>query len=83
MYNTYLNKYKWRSWLRHYATSQKVTGSSPDEVDFLNYLILQAPLWPWGRLTFLQKWVPGIILWGKEWPARIADKLTAICEPTV
>jgi hypothetical protein len=25
-----------RSWLRHYATSQKVPGSSPDEVDFLN-----------------------------------------------
>jgi hypothetical protein len=25
-----------RSWLRHYATSQKVAGSSPDEVDFIN-----------------------------------------------
>jgi hypothetical protein len=24
------------SWLRHYATSRKVAGSSPDEVDFLN-----------------------------------------------
>jgi hypothetical protein len=23
-----------RSWLRHYATSRKVVGSSPDEVDF-------------------------------------------------
>jgi hypothetical protein len=22
------------SWLRHYATSQKVAGSSPDDVDF-------------------------------------------------
>jgi hypothetical protein len=30
-----------RSWLRHYATSRKVAGSSPDEVDFfLIYLIL-------------------------------------------
>jgi hypothetical protein len=25
-----------RSWLRHYATSRKVTGLSPDEVDFFN-----------------------------------------------
>jgi hypothetical protein len=25
-----------RSWLRHYATNRKVTGSSPDEVDFFN-----------------------------------------------
>jgi hypothetical protein len=24
------------SWLRHYATSRKVAGSSPDEVDFCN-----------------------------------------------
>jgi hypothetical protein len=24
----------YRSWLRHYATSRKVVGSSPDEVDF-------------------------------------------------
>jgi hypothetical protein len=23
------------NWLRHYATSQKVAGSSPDEMDFL------------------------------------------------
>jgi hypothetical protein len=27
---------RWHSWLRHYATSRKVTGSSPDEVDFFN-----------------------------------------------
>jgi hypothetical protein len=25
-----------RSWLRHYATSREVMGSSPDEVDFFN-----------------------------------------------
>jgi hypothetical protein len=23
---------RWRSWLRHYATSRKVAGSNPDEV---------------------------------------------------
>jgi hypothetical protein len=29
---------QWRSWLRHYATSRKVTGSSPDEVDFFQFI---------------------------------------------
>jgi hypothetical protein len=28
---------RWRSWLRHYATSQKVVGSSPDEVNFFQF----------------------------------------------
>jgi hypothetical protein len=26
-----------RSWLRHYATSRKVAGSSPDEVDYFQF----------------------------------------------
>jgi hypothetical protein len=26
-----------RSWLKHYATSRKVAGSSPDEVDFFHF----------------------------------------------
>jgi hypothetical protein len=25
------------SWLRHYATSRKVAGSNPDEVDFFQF----------------------------------------------
>jgi hypothetical protein len=27
-----------RSWLRHYATSRKVAGSSPDEVNFFQFI---------------------------------------------
>jgi hypothetical protein len=28
---------RWSGWLRHYATNWKVTGSSPDKVDFFNW----------------------------------------------
>jgi hypothetical protein len=34
--------------VRHYATSRKVAGSSPDEVDFFFQF---TALWPWGRLS--------------------------------
>ena len=40
---------RWRSWLRHCATSQKVAGSIPDGViGFFFIDILPAALWPWG-----------------------------------
>jgi hypothetical protein len=28
---------RWRSWLRHYATSRNVSGSIPEELDFSNW----------------------------------------------
>jgi hypothetical protein len=57
------------SWLRHYATSQKVMGSSPDEVDFFFNLSNTSS--------------HTMALGGKGRPAQKADNLTAICEPTV
>jgi hypothetical protein len=74
-----------RSWLRHYDTSQKVTDSSPNEVDYFSvYRILPAALWPWGSTQPLTEMstrnLPG---GGKGWLAHKADSLIAICEPIV
>jgi hypothetical protein len=41
------------SWLRHYATSRKVAGSNPDDVDFSLNIILPAAILPWSRLNNL------------------------------
>jgi hypothetical protein len=39
-------------WLRHYAASRKVAGSSPDEVDFLKFTYSFRPHYgPVGRLS--------------------------------
>ena len=39
---------RWRSWLRHFATSRKVAGSIPDGVTTIfNDIILPAAQWPW------------------------------------
>jgi hypothetical protein len=82
--NEYLNQRRgtrYRSWLRHYATSRKVAGSNPDEVDNFN---LRNPtsrtmaLWATQPLTEMStRNVPG----GKWRWERKAENLTAICEP--
>jgi hypothetical protein len=72
------------AWLRHYATSGKVTGSSPDEVDFFFYFPS-----PFSRIMTLRSTQPLTEMstrnlpGGKGRPERKADDPTAICEPTV
>jgi hypothetical protein len=60
-------------------------GSSPDEVDFFFpiYLILPANLWPMRSTQALTQMRTRNLSGGKGRPARKADNLSGICEPTV
>jgi hypothetical protein len=73
-----------RGWLRHYATSRKVSRSIPDEIiGFFNWPNPSSRTMALGStqpLTEKSTWnFPG----GKGRPVRGADNLTAICEPIV
>jgi hypothetical protein len=73
-------------WLRHYAASRKVAGSSPDEVDFLNRPNPSGRTMALGSTQPLTEMsTPGIFKkiknpGGKVRPARRADNLAAIYE---
>ena len=42
---------RWHRWLRHCASSRKVTGSVPDQGNRDFHCVLPAPLWHWGILS--------------------------------
>ena len=67
-------------WLRRCATNRKVADSIPDGVivQFFFHIKLPIALWPWGRLSFEQKWVPGVFPGAWRRPVRKANNLTTI-----
>jgi hypothetical protein len=73
-----------RSWLRHYATSQKVAGSIPDEATgFFNWPNPSRSTMAPGPTQPLTEMSTRNLPRGKGWPVHKADNLTAICEPTL
>jgi hypothetical protein len=70
--------------LRHYATSRKVAASIPNKViKFLNWPNPSSRTMALGSTQPLTEISPGNFPVGKGRPAREADNLTAMCEPTV
>jgi hypothetical protein len=78
-------------WLRHYATSRKVEGSKPDEVNefFSIYLILPAALGHGFTQSLTEMSTRSIQIMflggggGRARPVSRTDNLAAICEPIV
>jgi hypothetical protein len=71
------------SWLRHYATSRKVAGLSPDEVTgFFNLPNPSSCTMALGSTQPLTEMSTGIFFGCKGRQVHKADNLTAICEPT-
>jgi hypothetical protein len=69
---------------RQYATSQNVAGSIPDEViGFFNLPNPSSRTIALGSTQLLTEMSTKNLPGGKGRPARKADNLTAICEPTV
>jgi hypothetical protein len=70
------------SWLRHYATSRKVAGSSPDDLDFFNLPNASSRIMALGSTQPLTEITTSNLFGSKGLPARRADNLTSIYEPT-
>jgi hypothetical protein len=67
---------RWRSWLRHYATSWKVAG-------FFNWPNPSSRTMALGSTQPLTEMSNRNLPGGKKRPERRADNLAAICEPNV
>jgi hypothetical protein len=80
-----MNKWgtRWRSWLRHNATSRKVAGSSSYEVFFSIWPNPSSLTMTLGSTQSLTEMSTSNLPGGKGRPARKADNLTTICEPIV
>ena len=77
-YNTYLLwGTRWRSWLRHCATSRKVGGSIPDGViGFYHWHNPSGRTMALGSTQPLTEMSTRIVSWGHRRPVRRADNLT-------
>jgi hypothetical protein len=69
--------------LRHYATSRKVAGSNPDEVEFFNLSDPSSSTMALRSTQPLTEMSTGIFLGCKGRPVRKANNFTAICESIV